>query len=59
MEKKMENEMEARIIQGFIRFLAVSQIKGTQHRPQNIILLIMETPKKAPLIVENLHMGVT
>ena len=32
--------------------LVVSQIGGAQYRPQNTIVLIMETPKKVPIILE-------
>ena len=35
--------------------MVVSQNEGTQYRPQNIIVLIIGTPKMVPLILGNLH----
>ena len=37
--------------------MVVSQNKGTQYRPQNIIVPIMGTPKMVPLILGNPHIG--
>ena len=33
------------------------KIRGPQYRPQNIIVLIIGTPKRVPLILGNPHLG--
>ena len=36
--------------------MVVSQNKGAPNRPQNSIILVMGTPQKVPLMLENPHM---
>ena len=38
--------------------LVVSQNRGPQYRPQNIIILIIGTPKKVPIILVNFHLEI-
>ena len=40
----------------YISLYGVSQNRAPQYRPQNIIILIIGTPKKVPLILGNPHM---
>ena len=38
-------------------YMVGSQNKEPQYRPNNTKILIMETPKRVPLILRNLHIG--
>ena len=49
-------EIRLKVVGGV--YMVVSQNKGAQYRPQNIIVLIMGTPKMVPLILGNPHIRI-